>query len=57
MSETPKTTPTTPQPFPSWKWVVNEIGQGYWDAPVVCPREDQVVYYWDEESVSWKVKD
>jgi len=47
--------PTTPKPFTSWTWVVNEIGIGYWDAPVPMPREDQVAYYWDEESLSWKV--
>jgi hypothetical protein len=50
-------TPTTPQPFPSWKWVVNEVGHGYWDAPVPIPREDQVSYYWDEGTLSWKVKE
>ena len=47
--------PTTPQPFPSWNWVVNEIGIGYWDSPVPMPREDQVLYYWDEAGLSWKV--
>jgi len=42
------------QPYPSWKWVINELGQGYWDAPVPMPRENQVSYYWDETSLSWK---
>ena len=46
--------PTTPQPFPSWKWVVNEIGIGYWDSPTPMPRENQVSYYWDEPSLAWK---
>jgi len=45
------------QPYPSWVWIENEIGDGYWDAPVPAPKEDQVIYYWDEESLSWKVKE
>jgi hypothetical protein len=48
--------PTTPQPYPSWTWVVNEIGHGFWQAPKACPNEDQVVYYWDELSLDWKIK-
>jgi hypothetical protein len=53
---TPGNSPLIPQPFPSWKWVVNQIGIGYWDAPIAQPKEDQVIYYWDEPSLSWKVK-
>jgi hypothetical protein len=41
------------QPFPSWTWVVNEVGQGYWDAPIPMPRENGVVYKWNEEAQSW----
>jgi hypothetical protein len=48
-------TPTTPQPFPSWKWVVNEIGIGYWDSPNPVPLHDQITYVWDEPTLSWKV--
>jgi hypothetical protein len=51
---TPK--PTTSQPFPSWTWVINQENIGYWDAPVPAPIENQVVYYWDEPSLSWKAK-
>ena len=44
------------QPYPSWKLVKNEMGDSYWDAPVPQPTENQVIYYWDEPSLSWKVK-
>jgi hypothetical protein len=47
----------TPQPYPSWKWVINETGRGYWDAPVALPLDDQKIYYWDEENLAWKVKE
>ena len=46
--------PTSPQPFPSWTWFVNELGEGMWVPPTPHPMVDQVPYYWDEESLSWK---
>jgi hypothetical protein len=39
------------QTFPSW--IFNETNWE-WEAPVPQPQDDQK-YYWDEESVEWKV--
>lgn len=41
-----------PKPYPSWVWVVNEIGGGYWDAPKPAP-ETPGVYVWNEEKEDW----
>jgi hypothetical protein len=45
--------PTTSKPYPSWKWVINEANETYWDSPVVMPIENGVTFKWDEDSLSW----
>ena len=37
----------TPQPYPSW----NRVGS-FWQAPTPKP-EDEKIYIWDEDSLSW----
>jgi hypothetical protein len=37
-----------PQPFPSWT-----LNDYVWEPPVPMP-DDDVPYYWDEPSTSWK---
>jgi hypothetical protein len=44
---------TKPKPYPSWNWVVNEIGDGYWDAPKPAPTENAKPYTWNEEILDW----
>jgi len=46
--------PTTPQPYPSWKWVVNEIGHGFWDSPVPHPIKNKAIFAWNEEKLTWE---
>jgi hypothetical protein len=45
--------PTEGKPFPSWRWVINEAGETYWDSPVIMPTENNKAFRWDEESLSW----
>jgi hypothetical protein len=45
--------PETEKPFPSWRWVINEAYDAYWDSPVVMPTENGKVFKWDEPSLSW----
>jgi hypothetical protein len=47
------TEPTREKPYPSWTWVVNELGEGYWDAPKPAPSENGVTYAWNEEITDW----
>lgn len=42
-----------PKPFPSW--ALNE-DTCLWDAPTAKPTDDQL-YYWDEVTLSWVVKE
>lgn len=47
------TSPTTPQPYPSWVWVTNEVGIGFWDSPVPMPTKDKIIYRWNESTLEW----
>ena len=38
-----------PQPFPSWTLIEDSC---QWQAPVARPEND-TIYYWDEETLSW----
>lgn len=40
------------QPFPSW--ILNTTTLE-WESPVPYPSDDINAYYWDEETVSWKL--
>lgn len=44
---------SAPKPHESWVLKTNENDEKYWDSPVVMPTDGKV-YYWHEESVSWK---
>ena len=46
--------PETDKPFPSWKLVVNEAYDTYWDSPVVMPIENGKTFKWDEDLLSWE---
>lgn len=39
-----------PRPYPSWTWDGEK-----WDAPVAYPEDEEELYLWDEETLSWKV--
>jgi hypothetical protein len=39
-----------PKPYASW--VLNE-STCRWDAPVECPNEENKIYTWNEETISW----
>lgn len=39
----------SPQPYPSW--VLDD--QWNWKAPTPSPEDDEYVYYWDEDSLTW----
>jgi hypothetical protein len=41
-----------PKPYPSWVWVINEIGDGYWDSPKPAPLDGKV-YAWNETDLNW----
>lgn len=46
---------TSPQPYPSWTWTTNELGQdGHWSPPIPIPRESGS-YTWDEDNKKWVV--
>jgi hypothetical protein len=42
-----------PKPFPSWTLNTETLE---WESPVQRPEKENVVYYWDENNMSW-VKD
>ncbi len=44
--------PTSMSLHPSWRWVINESGDTYWDSPVPQPT-DGMVYTWNEASLTW----
>ncbi len=41
-----------PKPYPSW--VLNEE-TCHWQAPVPMPSEEDVVYAWNEENITWDI--
>jgi hypothetical protein len=47
------TSPTVGKPYPSWTWVENELGDGFWDAPKPMPTENKKIYTWNEEILEW----
>jgi len=42
-------------PKPHDSWVLKDDGNGilYWDSPIEMPKDGKV-YFWHEESLSWK---
>ena len=40
-----------PQPYQSW--ILNE-DICRWEPPMPYPMEDNIIYYWNEETLSWK---
>ena len=39
----------SPSPYPSWIWHNNQ-----WNAPIEKPNTPGVIFYWDEQSLSWQ---
>jgi hypothetical protein len=50
-------TPVGESPFPSWQWVSNNLGVGFWSAPVPQPRVHNKPFLWNEPDLSWYYKD
>ena len=50
-------TPIGESPFPSWQWVSNDIGVGFWTSPVPQPRVHGKTFLWNEPDLSWYYKD
>lgn len=40
-----------PKPYESW--LLNET-TCLWEPPITMPIDDNIYYYWDEETLSWK---
>jgi hypothetical protein len=39
-----------PKPYPSW---VLNVSKKIWEAPTPFPNTEDVIYIWDEDSLSW----
>ena len=55
--QTEPTTPIGESPFPSWEWVTNNLGIGFWCAPIAQPTVHGKTFLWNEPDLSWYYKD
>lgn len=58
ISDIIQTEPDGESPYPSWIWVTNEVGVGFWSPPIPHPANlHNKPLIWNESEQSWYYKD